>query len=142
MLAADWLEQGRRPPGIARELRVSEVSVYRWRRILRTEGRRGLVSRGPSGPDCLLSQGEVDRLGRALDAGPETWGWDEDRRWTLARVAELIRRLSGHEYTLRGVSKLLHRMGYSPQVPARRADRRDERAIADWRQESWTRVKG
>jgi len=142
MLAADWLEQGRRPPDIARELRVSEVSVYRWQRALRTEGRRGLASKGPNGPDCRLSAGQLDRLGRALDAGPGTWGWDEDRRWTLARIAALVRRLFGHDYTLRGLSLLLHRIGYSPQVPARRADRRDEQQIAAWRRETRARVKG
>lgn len=36
-------------------------------------------------------------------------------------------------YTLRGVSYLLHRMGFSPQVPAHRAVERDEAAIAMWR---------
>jgi transposase len=33
-------------------------------------------------------------------------------------------------YTLRGVSYLLHRMGLTPQVPARRAAERDGDAIA------------
>jgi transposase len=40
-------------------------------------------------------------------------------------------------YTLRGVSYLLHRMGFSPQVPAHRAIERDEQAIATWRREAW-----
>jgi transposase len=41
-------------------------------------------------------------------------------RWTLARVAELIGRLFHVSYTLRGVSYLLHRSGFTPQVPAHR----------------------
>jgi transposase len=32
-------------------------------------------------------------------------------------------------YTLRGVSSLLHRMGFCPQVPAHRAGERDQDAI-------------
>lgn len=36
----------------------------------------------------------------------------------LARVACLIARLFHQRYSLRGVSILLHRMGYSPQVSA------------------------
>jgi len=32
-------------------------------------------------------------------------------------------------YTLRGVSYLLHRMGFSPQVPGDRAVERDEDAV-------------
>ncbi|MEU4806882.1 winged helix-turn-helix domain-containing protein [Actinosynnema sp. NPDC023587] len=38
---------------------------------------------------------------------------------------------------MRGVSYLLHRMGFSPQVPAHRAIERDERAIVTWRRETW-----
>lgn len=37
------------------------------------------------------------------------------------RVTVLIERLSGVSYTLGGVSFLLHRLGFSPQVPALRA---------------------
>ena len=40
-----------------------------------------------------------------------------------------IARLFHVRYTLRGVSYLLHRMGYSPQVPVHRATERDEKAI-------------
>ena len=39
-------------------------------------------------------------------------------------------RLFGVSYTLRGVSFLLHRLGFSPQVPAHRAFERDEDAVA------------
>ncbi|MBQ0896698.1 winged helix-turn-helix domain-containing protein [Micromonospora sp. U56] len=51
-----------------------------------------------------------------LDDGPVTQGWD-DARWTLARVADVIERRFEVTYSLRGVSHLLHRMGYSLQVP-------------------------
>jgi putative transposase len=44
-------------------------------------------------------------------------------------------------YTLRGTSYLLHRMGYSPQVPARRAIERDEAKVASWGREAWVRGK-
>ncbi|MEU2820794.1 winged helix-turn-helix domain-containing protein [Streptomyces bacillaris] len=77
-----------------------------------------------------------------LEAGPAAHGWLEDQRWTLARVAELIHRLFGHRYTPRGVSYLLHRLGWSPQVPAHRAVERNEEAVAAWRTEQWSRVRG
>jgi hypothetical protein len=37
------------------------------------------------------------------------------------------------EYTLAGMDVLLHRTGWSVQVPARRAAERDEEKIARWR---------
>ena len=51
-------------------------------------------------------------------------------------------RLLGVSYTLRAVSFLLHRMGFSPQVPAHRAAERDEDAIAAWRAVTWAKVRG
>jgi hypothetical protein len=77
-----------------------------------------------------------------LDAGPAVWGWDEDQRWTLARIAEVAWRRFGAEYTLAGMDLLLHRIGWSVQVPARRAAERDEARIATWREETWPVVKG
>jgi transposase len=76
-----------------------------------------------------------------LDAGPAAWGW-EDQCWTLARIAELVRRRFRVEHTLAGLDVLLHRLGWSVQVPARRAAERDEAAIARWREETWPVVKG
>jgi hypothetical protein len=37
---------------------------------------------------------------------------------------------------------LLHRIGWSVQVPARRAAERDEAAVAAWREETWPVIKG
>jgi transposase len=101
-----------------------------------------LASKGPGGATCRLSDAQLGRLRAALEAGPAAYGWSADQRWTLARVATLIGRLCHVRYTLRGVSYLSHRMGYSPQVPAHRAVERDEDAIAAWRTETWAKVRG
>ncbi|MEU9704489.1 winged helix-turn-helix domain-containing protein [Streptomyces sp. NPDC047981] len=77
-----------------------------------------------------------------MEAGPAAHGWCEDQQWTLARVAELIHRLFGYRSTPRGVSYLLHRLGWSPQVPAHRAVERDEQAVERWRTEQCSRVRG
>jgi transposase len=70
----------------------------------------------------------------------ETGRWERGR--TLARIARLIGRLFHIRYTLGGTSYLLHRMGFSVQVPARRAAERNEAAIAMWRTETWAKVRG
>ncbi|MGE5288908.1 MAG: helix-turn-helix domain-containing protein [Micromonosporaceae bacterium] len=59
-----------------------------------------------------------------------------------ARITEMVRRRFAVEYTLAGMDLLLHRIGWSVQVPARRAAERDEAAIAAWREETWPAVKG
>jgi transposase len=127
---------------IARSLRVSTKPVYQWRRAWRAGGEKALASEGPGGSACKLNEDQVTRLGAALDAGPAACGWNRDQRWTLARVAALVNRLSSVSHTPRGVSCLLHRLGFTPQVPAHRAAERDEDAIAAWRSQTWAKVRG
>jgi transposase len=140
--AAQMFERGTKPVQVACQLRVSTKSAYQWRRGWRAGGMAALASRGAGGAACRLGERQLARLRAALDAGPAASGWDEDQRWTLARVTALIGRLFHVRYTLRGTSYLLHRMGFSPQVPAHRAAERDEAAIAAWRAGTWAKVRG
>lgn len=84
-----------------------------------------------------LTDDQVKRLEVELERGLAAHGWADDQRWTLARVSDLIAGLFGVRYTLRGTSYLLHRAGWSPQVPARRAAERDGQAITTWVKETW-----
>ena len=135
---ADDVEAGQ----VASSLRVSAKSVYQWRRAWQCGGEAALASKGAGGNPCKLGEAQVARLRAALEAGPAACGWNQGQRWTLARVEALIGRLSGVSCTLRGVSFLLHRLGFSPQVPARRAFERGEDAIAEWRPATWAKVGG
>jgi transposase len=140
--AAQMFGQGIKPVQVARCLRVSTKSAYQWRRRWRAGGDAALASGGPGGAVCRLSERQLARLRAALDLGPAAYGWRQDRRWTLARVTVLIARLFHVHYTLRGTSYLLHRMGFSPQVPVHRAAEPDEAAIAAWRTGTWAKVRG
>ena len=140
--AAEMFAQDADPVQIAGSLRVSTKSVYQWRRAWRAGGAAALASKGPGGSACRLGDGQVAQLRAALEAGPAAFGWGEDQRWTLARAAALATGLFGVTYTLRGMSYLLHRLGFTPQVPVHRAVERDEAAIAEWRAATWAKVRG
>jgi putative transposase len=139
--AADLIEAGESDREVARRLRVSRMSANRWRRALAAGGREALASKGAGGAKCKLSPAQVAELEAVLDAGPAACG-HEDQRWTLARIADVAWDRFGVEYTLAGMDVLLHRIGWSVQVPARRAAERDEAAIARWKQETWPVIKG
>jgi transposase len=141
LAAADLIEAGASDREVAKRFRVSRMSANRWRRALAAGGRTALESRGAGGAKCKLTPAQLAELETVLDAGPAVSGWDEDQCWTLARIAELVRRRFRVEYTLAGMDLLLHRIGWSVQVPARRAAERDEARIAAWRQEAWPVVK-
>jgi transposase len=88
-----------------------------------------------------LSAAELEAVAQALGKGPQAFGFDTDL-WTLARVAAVIERLTGVRHHPGHVWRLLRRLGWSPQRPARRASERDEAEIARWRAEEWPRIKG
>lgn len=140
LAAARMFEEGVRPSVIARALRVSMKSAYSWRRQWRAGGREALLSKGPGGELCRLSDEQLGWLRADLEAGPAGFGWVDDQRWTAARVADLVSAGYGVRYTDRGMAYLLHRIGFTPQVPVRRAAERDERAVQVWRDEVWPRV--
>ncbi|MFC9848537.1 winged helix-turn-helix domain-containing protein [Streptomyces sp. NPDC060223] len=64
-----------------------------------------------------------------------------DQCWTPARIGEVVRRRFGVDYTLAGLDLLLHRIGWSVQVPARKATERDEPRIAVWKEEQWPVIR-
>jgi transposase len=118
------------------------MSANRWRRALKAGGRAALMSKGPGGGPCKLTPAQVRELEAVLEAGPAAWGWDENQCWTLARIAGVVRARFGVDYTLAGLDLLLHRAGWSVQVPARQAAERDEEQVAAWKEETWPVIKG
>nr|WP_232837553.1 winged helix-turn-helix domain-containing protein [Streptomyces atratus] len=75
------------------------------------------------------------------EQGPAAHGWVEDQVWTAARVATLIGRKFQVSYSVSGATRLMHRLGFSPQVPARRVTDRDERAVTVWKETTWAEAK-
>ncbi len=140
LAAAEMIEAGAGDQEIARRFRVSRMSVNRWRRALAAGGREALASKGAGGAKCKLTDAQVAGLEEVLEAGPAACGY-VDQCWTLARVTEQIWRRFGVESTLAGSAVLLHRLGWSVQVPARRAAERDEDKIARWREDTWPVIK-
>lgn len=101
-----------------------------------------MQSKGSAGARSKLSDDQVRRLQQRLEAGPAASGYTEDQRWTLVRVVRLIATMFHIRYSLKGASLLLHRMGWTPQMPSHRAVERDEAAIVAWRKHQWPAVKG
>ncbi len=141
MQAAELFEQEVKPAEVARRLRVSGKSAYQWHQLWREGGVEALASRGPGGSRCRLSPRCLEKLAGYLDQGPAAHGWVEDQVWTAARVATLIGRKFHVSYSVSGATRLMHRLGFTPQMPARRAAERDEQAVTAWTEVTWAEVK-
>ena len=140
LAAAEMIEAGASDRQVAKRFRVSRMSANRWRRALAAGG-GGAASKGAGGARCKLPRRSCAELEAVLDAGPAACGLcgpvldaGPDRGPGPAAVRV--------EYTLAGMDVLLHRIGWSVQVPARRAAERDEDKVARWREETWPVIKG
>lgn len=88
------------------------------------------------GPACRLTPDQQRLIPEFLWHGAEAYGF-RGEVWTCARVALVIREELGVCYHKGHVGKLLKQLGWTPQMPIRRAIQRDEQAIARWRTEVW-----
>ncbi len=101
---------------ISRQLSVSRTSVSVWAKQETKEGMNGLRKQKASGSASKLTQKQKQTLKRLLDRGAMACGFPTDR-WTLARVAELIKREFDVTYHPNYLNRLLRSLGFSPQKP-------------------------
>lgn len=120
---------------IAAALGVTHGAVSQWRLRAETGGREALHARKPPGKPTQLTAAQLARLPELLARGAEDWGF-VDERWTRARVAEVIRREFAVHHHPAHVSRLLARIDWTLQRPARHARERDEAAVTQWREET------
>jgi len=139
--AARLLRAGRlTQAAIARRLGVSRAAVTQWQRRLMERGWRGVRRRAPTGRPSHLSPVQWTRLLRLLRRGALVAGF-ETERWTLPRIATVVRRTFGVRYHPHSLGPALRARGWSPQVPIARARERDEALIEAWLKRDWPRIK-
>jgi transposase len=103
--------------------------VRTWRRRLRL--RESLEATRATGRPLHLSDAQVADIMTVLQAGPDV-ARHPDQRWTCPRVRDVIGERFDVWYDVDHVRRLLHRWGFSPQKPEKRALERNEEAIQTW----------
>lgn len=134
------LNEGCQPVEVAKMVGVDRRSVRRWKASYIQAGDEAIRAKQASGRPTKLDRKKLQRLERALLKGSRAAGFPTDL-WTCPRVARLIVTLFGVRYHVDHVGRLLHRLGWSPQRPERRAVERDEERIAQWVKLEWPRIK-
>jgi transposase len=128
--------QGWRQRAIAEALGVREETVCRWLARAAGGGPDTLRHRPAPGPPPKLSDAQKGLIPEFLWHGAEAYGFSGEV-WTCARVALVIQEELGVLYHKGHVGKLLKSLGWTPQMPIRRAIQRDEPAIRRWREQTW-----
>jgi transposase len=139
--AARMFARGATQAEVASAFGVSRQAASVWYHRWHQGGEPALRAAGRAGRRPRLQAAELDAVAQALRKGPEAFGFDTEL-WTLARIAQVIEQLTGVGFHPGHVWRILRRLGWSPQRPARRAAERDEAEIARWRAQEWPRIKG
>ena|SRR5882724_205519 len=127
---------------IARHVGVSRAAVSQWAARLRARpgGLAGLRQRPRSGRPPRLSAAAWRQVLTRLARGARAAGFATER-WTLSRIALVLRREFGVRYHPHSLSAVLRARGWSPQRPASQAREQDEAAVASWRRRTWPGLK-
>ena len=126
--AARLFAGGQKTQGaIARLLDVSRQSVMRWYHAWRASGRAGLKAAGRAGRKPRLESRQLAAIETALRHGPVAAGFTTTLP-TLPRVAVVIERVTGFRYHPGHVWRILGRLDWTLQRPAKRAKERNDAA--------------
>jgi transposase len=136
-IAANMLDDGKRPAEVAKYIGVAAQTVRQWRRDYRAGGRLALASAKPSGRPSKLSAAQREALAELLVRTPAECGFAGRHLWTQQLIADLIAREFGVSYHHDHVGVILKAMGFTHQKPARRAVERDEARVDAWRRQTW-----
>jgi len=140
MRALELSGQGWKQRDIARALGVTEGAVSQWLKAARQGGAAALRRRPIPGARPKLTEAQRAELADLLDQGAEAAGF-RGEFWTTGRIAALIRRRFGVRYHPAHVSRLVRRLGFSVQKPARQASQRDDAEVDRWWRERWPELK-
>lgn len=125
---------------VARQVKASRQSVCRWYRAWKRGGVEALKGAGRAGRKPNLTPRQIRSVERALGKGARYHGFSADL-WTLPRVATVIERVTGVRFHPGHVWKLLGRMEWTVQKPARQAKERDEGKVTYWKTVRWPELK-
>ena len=117
---------------IAEALGVSKSAVSQWLSKAREGGREALRARKAEGPAPKLIKEQLKQLPELLARGPQAYGF-EGEVWNCPRVTKVIEQTFGVQYHPAHVSRILKKLGWTPQKPEVRATQRNEVLIERWR---------
>ncbi|WP_185906536.1 IS630 family transposase [Teredinibacter haidensis] len=140
-IAVQRVHDGESAAEVTRSFGLGSRTIFTWLRLAREKGIEALAPKARTGRNRTLSNLEEQEIKRWLiGRDPRQHGFDFGLR-TRQIVADLILERFGVALSPSGVGKILHRLGLTPQKPLRRADERDEKAVQEWVDDVYPKVK-
>lgn len=132
---ANWKQKD-----IATALGLTEGWVSQTLKKHRELGPDGLLARKPPGSRPKLTPDQLSKLVEELERGAPSHGFP-GHIWTRSRVNELVGRFFGVSYDPTQVGRILKKLGWSLQKPAKRALQQNKQKVQQWREETVPELK-
>jgi transposase len=134
-------EDGEKPSEVMRSLGLCRTSIYPWLRAHQRSGQAALLMRKACGPRPKLNPKQRQQVRRwIIGKDPRQYGFHFGL-WTRQIVAQLIQEKFGVSLKLTAVGRLLASLELTPQKPLRRAYERDPKAVAEWLEQDYPRLR-
>jgi transposase len=117
---------------VARDLGVHRCTVAKWVAKYRVSGDDGLAARKSPGPAPKLTARQRARLARVIVQKNPLQLQFSFALWTLPLVGMLIERLFRVVLHKSTIARMLRNLNITPQVPTRRAFKRDDEECLHW----------
>lgn len=141
LMAVERVEHGERPSQVIKSYGFCRTTIYKWLRLARRAGIAVLRSRKGTGRPCKLTLGQKRQVRQWIcGKDPRQYGFVFGL-WTRSIVAEMIHERCGEELSITSVGRLLAELEITPQKPLRRAYERDPKAIEQWKQVDYPRIR-
>lgn len=137
-------EKGWRVVEIARELEYSKDTVYRWEKIWRREGMKGLEEKPRGGarihPPMLTPELEKEIQQTIIDKSPDQLKM-KFSLWNSRAIRDYIK--AEHKVTLadRTVRQYMQQWGFTSQRPRKQALQQDSKEVSEWLEEKYPTIK-
>ena len=141
--AIRMIRQGHKQSEVSRMLGVNKNSVTTWYSNYRKHGTKGLKEKArghKKGEGRILSplqEKEVQHM--IIDKMPDQLKLPYGL-WTRQAIRELIKREFGIKIAIRTMGDYLHRWGFTPQKPKKRAYEQNPKAVQRWLKEEYPAI--
>lgn len=127
-------QAGWQQAAIAQAFGLTQPWVSRTLKKFNQQGVTALQEGKRTGAPARLSVEQLGQLVIELNKGAQHHGFSGSI-WTRPRVNEVIRKFFRVSYDPSQVGRILKKVGWSRQLPQRRAIQQDAQAVAQWRAE-------
>lgn len=134
-------EEGEAPSEVMKSMGLCRTSIYRWLRDYDRAGKEALVEKIAMGREPKLNARQRQQVKRwIVGKDPRQYGFDYGL-WTRRIVQGLIEQKFGLALGLTAVGRLLAGLDITPQKPLRRAYERDPKAIQEWLEDRYPKLR-